>query len=64
MEKLHDISEPFVVFALYFFNEDYFAETALNNPIIIAFGTINNENDTKCKAAIQGRPKRGIGLMQ
>jgi hypothetical protein len=47
VEKLHEIFVPPAVFALYFFNEAYFAETALNCPIKIALGTINNTNDTK-----------------
>ncbi len=40
-------SVPPVVFALLFFNKAYFAKTALNYSIRLAFGTINNENVTK-----------------
>ena len=51
-------SVPPVVFALYFFNEDYFAETALNCPIRIAFGTINIKNVTKkMQSSETGAPK-------
>jgi hypothetical protein len=47
VRKLHEVSVPPAVFALYFFNEAYFAETAPDCTFTIALRTINNTNDTK-----------------
>jgi hypothetical protein len=47
-----------VVFASYFFNEAYFAETALNYPITIAIEIVNNTKDTKkVQSSDTGAPK-------
>jgi hypothetical protein len=55
VEKLHEIPVPPVVFALYFFND---AETALNYPIALGFGTINNKSySKKVQSSDTGAPK-------